>query len=55
MPDENFPSPITPRRFFRSWLASTSRKPSRTTREGLHPNSRTNDVSLFRDFPSSRA
>src|SRR5271155_2988436 len=43
-PDENCPSPITPRRFFRSWLASTSRKPSRTTREGLHPKSRTRDV-----------
>src|SRR5277367_820014 len=55
MPEENFPSPMILRFFLRSWLASIMRKPSRTTCEGVQPNSRTRVASRFRERSSSLA
>src|ERR1700723_2623855 len=54
-PEANWPIPITAFFFLRRRLVSRARIPSRTTSEGVRPNSRTNVFSRFRDALSSLA
>src|SRR5690242_2516728 len=55
MPERNLPRPMTLCFFLRRRIVSRMRSPSRTTWEGVHPNSRTRAESLLRERWSSLA